>query len=128
MPIVRCRNDDGDCSYPARTLVVANGQLSVLTAAAAERLLTVDDSVDLEQLDLPAEFSYDDLVDMVLEARRAESPADGPPELLFGRRAVGQVTALEARLRANAAAAEDEDYVILNCSPCGHRFKKRIQR
>lgn len=129
MPTVRCKHDDGDCTWSDlsdRVVVVAAGQLSILTASAAERLFTLDDSEDLEPLDLPEGVSYDEIVDLVLEVRRAESPrsdAFGAPE---ARRAADQLSRLEARLGASAVDEED-DYLIVYCS-CKHRFKKRIQQ
>lgn len=120
MAVIPCPNQDGDCSFPERALLFSGGQFSVLTAGAAERLSYVDEVDELEPIDL-GDMSYDEVVDMILDARRGESPYW---EDSFAQEAGERAAALEDSLRS--FADKDIDYVIVNCAPCGHRFKKRV--
>jgi hypothetical protein len=122
MPTVRCDYDDGDCHWDDgsnRVLLLSGGQLSVLTTAAAERMLTVDEGADRRLLEFAVGVPYAAIVDAVLEARRTQSPLDGSFDDAFGSRAAALVREFEERLSADAA---DEDLIIVNCEPCGHVY------
>jgi hypothetical protein len=121
MGTTRCRNGDGDCSYSDRALLMVNGRLSVITGETAERLFPVDAApYDLELLETAeAEaYPYEWLVDLVLEARRAESPRDGT----FADEVSGRLASMEDDL----ARASNDDWLIVYCTPCGHVWRKRI--
>ncbi|HWC20695.1 MAG TPA: hypothetical protein VG502_00220 [Flexivirga sp.] len=138
MGTIPCRANDGECAIPGRALVVTEGQLSVVTARAAERMFpdgnfasTADDAIQLtrefgaaieslgdryQRTDSP----YDRLVDLVLAARLAESPiadlSDAEARQYFAREQLAMVESAFAR-------ESSDDGVIVYCTPCGHIWK-----
>lgn len=71
--------DDGS----DRVLLMSRGRLSVLSAAAAQRLFASDDSAGRRLLELDVRVPYAAIVDAVLEVRRSQSPLDGARDDAF---------------------------------------------
>jgi len=85
--------------------------LSVVTPEVAERLFPDVDASRGEQVEIPEAASYDDLVDLVLDARRAESPtAEWSDEASSN---------LQSQLRSVESSMATGSGVIMTCS-CGH--------
>lgn len=126
MPTERCPQDDGDCSYPDRVLIVSQDGLSVVTAAAAEEMSTVDEPDEREPLRLLARISYEELVDLALESTYDDGPGDSDGDGAVGMAVAARRVPPVVSTLVSQAAANRETYLIVNCAPCGHKFKKRV--
>jgi hypothetical protein len=107
--------DNGICSYPDRVLLVTGGRISVVSAAVAEISLEGLEPTSVEELEWLAGERYDEVVDLVLDSLRAQSPRDSSPtDVGTARDLLDQVSLIESRVPINSG-------VIVTCS-CGHTW------
>jgi hypothetical protein len=107
--------DNGVCSYPDRVLLVTDGQLSVVTASVAEVSLRGFEPTFVDELEWMSGERYEEVVDLVLDSLRAQSPRDNPLSYIRSAADLGaEVREIESRVPVNSG-------VIVTCS-CGHTW------
>lgn len=107
--------DNGICSYPDRVLVVTGGRLSVVSAYVAETTLEGFEATFVDELEWMSGERYDEVVDLVLDSLRAQSPRDGSLTDVRGASDLqDQVSLIESRVPVTSG-------VIVTCS-CGHTW------
>ncbi len=106
--------DNGICSYPDRVLVVTGGRLSVISGDIAEYAFEGQEPTSVQELGWMSGEGYEEVVDLVLDSLRAQSPRDSAQGQFAGEALREQVSAVESRL-------EVANGVIVTCS-CGHTW------
>ncbi|WP_323099134.1 hypothetical protein [Intrasporangium sp. YIM S08009] len=107
--------DNGVCSYPDRVLLVTDGQLSVVTASVAEASLRGFEPRFVDELEWMSGERYDEVIDLVLDSLRAQSPRDNP------FRSIGSAADLQDQVREIESHVPANSGVIVTCS-CGHTW------